>query len=396
MTPDGLASKAGITLFDHQREYLDAMALRTGDRAIRSCLYYKTGAGKSFTSLAAIALLGWSKCLVISPPSTHDAWVTLGQVLDVEVQVMSHAKFRQKDVLVSRTTPVIADEMHLFGGQQGQGWKKLDRLSRHLKAPLILASATPNYNDAERCYCIEHVLDPSNCQGGFLAWLYRHCETEQDPFSMTPKVLGFRSYNSAAEYLADLPGVYYLPDDLVLDIEDVEYPRRLPDLFTRYGYNSRATRMVASIIEEKHTEILFGLVDDLGFLQPRIYQLIADEAKKGPLLVFANHASVARAAAHTLEQIRAYSYGVVTGGTPKKEKLKQIHDFRTGRIQILIGTASLATGTDGLDKVCHTLLIIDDTEDDSLRRQLIGRITPRGDYVSPQPKRVIRLVPNDL
>lgn len=61
---------------------------------------------------------------------------------------------------------------------------------------------------------------------------------------------------------------------------------------------------------------------------------------------------------------------------------------------VLIGTATLATGTDGLDRVCDTLLILDDTEDDSLRRQLIGRIMPRGDFVSTTAKQVIRLMPN--
>lgn len=49
---------------------------------------------------------------------------------------------------------------------------------------------------------------------------------------------------------------------------------------------------------------------------------------------------------------------------------------------MLVATATLATGTDGLDKVCDTLLILQDTQDDSLRRQLIGRILPRGDGAS--------------
>jgi hypothetical protein len=54
----------------------------------------------------------------------------------------------------------------------------------------------------------------------------------------------------------------------------------------------------------------------------------------------------------------------------------------------------LATGTDGLDRVCDTLVILDDTDDDALRRQLIGRIMPRGDYVSIADKQVFRFVPS--
>ena len=50
-----------------------------------------------------------------------------------------------------------------------------------------------------------------------------------------------------------------------------------------------------------------------------------------------------------------------------------------GEIRVLIGTASLATGTDGIDKICNEMIIVDDTDDDALRRQLVGRILPRGD-----------------
>jgi hypothetical protein len=60
---------------------------------------------------------------------------------------------------------------------------------------------------------------------------------------------------------------------------------------------------------------------------------------------------------------------------------------------MLIGTATLATGTDGLDKVCNTLFIVNDTDDDALRRQLIGRILPRGDSASTTAKQIFRLDP---
>jgi hypothetical protein len=59
---------------------------------------------------------------------------------------------------------------------------------------------------------------------------------------------------------------------------------------------------------------------------------------------------------------------------------------------VLVGTASLATGTDGLDKMCDSLIILDDTEDDSLRRQLVGRIMPRGEAADASKKQVHRLL----
>ena len=66
--------------------------------------------------------------------------------------------------------------------------------------------------------------------------------------------------------------------------------------------------------------------------------------------------------------------------------------FLDGVLDVLVGTASLATGTDGLDKVCNQLIILDDTDDDSLRRQLIGRIMPRGEGGDASVKQVHRLV----
>src|SRR5690606_17322210 len=113
------------------------------------CLYYKTGAGKSMTSLAMLKMDGHTEAVVIAPPSTHPAWMKTGERMGIHVTTMSHSRFRMKDTKLSRNVPVIADEMHLFGGQGGQGWKKLDRFAKGLQAPLIMASATPNYNDAE-------------------------------------------------------------------------------------------------------------------------------------------------------------------------------------------------------------------------------------------------------
>jgi superfamily II DNA or RNA helicase len=85
-------------------------------------------------------------------------------------------------------------------------------------------------------------------------------------------------------------------------------------------------------------------------------------------------------------------FNLITGDTSKKDKAERIKFFNEGGIDVLIGTASLATGTDGLDKVCDTLFILDDTDDDALRRQLIGRIMPRGKDTDASKKFVYRLV----
>jgi hypothetical protein len=389
-----MAAKAGVKFFDYQQEALAGMAAQ--DAPLRACLYHKTGAGKSLTSLVGVAQAGYSTSLVIAPPSTHTAWGEVGRRVGLEVDCISHAKFRQKDYKIGRDTPVIADEFHMFGGHGGQGWKKMDKLSKGIRAPLILASATPNYNDAERVYCIEHVLDMTNSVGPYLDWLYQECNTRQNPFSMTPYVdedHPFRRFAGASEYLAALPGVYYLADDLVWSISDISVPYQATTEFYTLGYDDRSHRIMASIIEAKHKLIFNSLVDDKGFVRDGVYaelERLVDEAST-PTLIYANHATVARALANNLNQNKV-RHAVVTGATPAKKKEAYLSAFRDGGLNVLVGTASLATGTDGLDKMCDSLIILDDTEDDSLRRQLVGRIMPRGEAADASKKQVHRLL----
>lgn len=387
-----LANRAGVTWFDYQEEALvQAASLSEGHR--RVCLYYKTGAGKSVTALAMVALWGCNQALVIAPPSTHPAWVEWGRRLGVEVMPMSHAKFRMKGTFLSRDVAVIADEFHLFGGHGGKGWKKLDQLARGLRAPLVLASATPNYNDADRVYCIQHVLDPASVKGGFLEFLYAHCVTEQNPFGVMPNVLGFQRYADAAEYLADLPGVYYLPDDLVYSIVDLSIPEKNFSEMDQFGLDVRRDRMIASLIEEKHARIMHTLIAEDGSLDIVAYEVLTDlvGSANTPVLIYANHSTVALALAKSLDHYKV-EYGLVTGQTSKLIKAEMIRLFNQGDLEVLVGTASLATGTDGMDKVCDRLIILDDTDDPSLRRQLIGRIMPRGADADATKKQVYRLV----
>ena len=395
MTPtvELLQSKAGIEWFDYQLAALTRAAGQPGPSQ-RLCLYYKTGAGKTLTALGLVALWGHSEVLVVAQHCTHEQWVKAGRQLGIEVEAMSHAKFRRKETKLSRDKAVIADEFHLFGGHGGQGWKKLDTLARHLQAPMVLASATPNYNDAERVYCIQHILDPHSVKGGFLQFLYANCTTEENFFGRMPKVTGFIQHQDAAAYLASLDKVEYLKDDLVYTIHDTPIHKVVPMAMEKFGYNKRAGRIIASQMEERHALVNLAMVSDYGRLYDYIYDVVAHqiESQETPTLIFAAHATIAEAAGVSLQRNKV-SHRVVTGALSGKRKQQAIDRFLDGHLQVLVGTASLATGTDGMDKVCDSLLILDDTDDDALRRQLIGRIMPRGaDATSSHTKYVQRLV----
>lgn len=385
-----LANQAGVKWFDYQLEAFDKAEL---DAAQRRCLYYRTGAGKSITSLAMMALWNQPHVLVVTPPATFPEWEKQAAKLGMTVELMSHAKFRMQDTKFSRHVALIADEVHLFGGHNGQGWKKLDRLAQRLQAPLIVASATPNYNDVERVYCIQHVLAPQTVKGGYIEFIYQHCETEQNPFGREPKVTGFRNFADAEEYLAALPYVDYLPDDLTYTINDIVLPWRMEPSFHELGWNPRRQRVMASDIEQRIAAQHLSLIDDDGLLRRSVYTTVdmVSGMATTPLLVFANHTTVADALVARLE-LDGVKYEYVNGKTSTKRKAEKLALFKQGNLDVLVGTSSLATGTDGLDKMCDWLMILQDTDDDSLRRQLIGRIMPRGEDSDASMKQVYRVV----
>lgn len=398
-----LEGKLDCTFFTYQREAIAAAfeddSSGCAPNRRRRCLYYKTGAGKTLTALAMVQAwnAGFGDVLVIAPPSTHAAWKEQAKQFDFNVDTVSHAKFRQKDFKISRTTTVIADEFHLFGGHNGKGWVKFDRMARGLHAPIVILSATPNYNDIERCYCIEHVLDPARVAGGYLNYIYQRCLTSPNPFGMMPIVNSLIGFATAADYLSQVPNVHYVEDDLVYTIQDIFLNLASPPDLVRFGIDHNKRRMVASQMEMKHVlKRDQMLTSDETYLAAPITQTFINLLTvpgAGPTLVYSQSSVIARAAFKSLQQLTFVTPALVTGTMKTQDKEDAIDSFRIGATNVLIGTATLATGTDGLNRICDNMIILDDTEDDSLRRQLIGRIMPRGGVGDALDKTIIRLNP---
>jgi len=390
------AFESYVPLHDYQRvSVARAEAMGKTLKQPRLCLYYKT-AGKTRTALAAVFVMDYEEAVIVAPPTTHAHWEKTARDMGYQgtLEIMSHAKFRMKETKVSRTRPIIVDEFHMLGGYKAAGFKKLERIAGGLNAPIVICSATPNYNDVERCYCIQRITDRRATEGGYLSFIYKHCGTEVNPFGQVPKVTGFLKYPDAASFLADLPNVEYIEDDLVYDIEDVDVQLEIPDELITYGVDRRRQKMVGSIIERKHTVIDHMLVGDDGFLTTEVADHLVTGvlASDTPVLVFAVHTAVAHAAAATLGEANIAAT-VVDGKMSKVKKNDAIEEFKAGKLRALVGTQTLATGTDGLDKVCDLLVILDDTDDGAMRRQLIGRIMPRGEATSqPHSNRVVRIV----
>ena len=383
---DELAAKLDIDWFDYQAE---AFTRFDANRLKRICLFFRTGAGKTLTSLGCLVLEGCSEALVIAPPRIHDQWQTAADNIGIKVTTISHEIFRQPGYRPPKL-PIVVDEFHQLGGLQGQGWKKLRTFTDRLAEPVIIMSATPYWNSAERVFCAKRIVEG---YGNYEKFLFDECLLEPNRFSQLPTVLGFRNYASTEEWMAAQAWTCYLPDTRVIDVVDVEYEGNDPQELWDYGLDTRRMRIMASDMEERHVRRRYNLLDDDGYLRATAYEVLEGLVgnAQGPVLMYCNSSQIARGVMKSLHRNNCL-VSILTGQTSPKMGKSILDDFRKGVIDILVGTATMRTGTDGLDRVCDTLIIIDDTEDDAARQQLIGRILPRGVEQPIDNKRVWRLV----
>jgi len=123
-----------------------------------------------------------------------------------------------------------------------------------------------------------------------------------------------------------------------------------------------------------------------------VYDVLAREAGNAttPVMVFCARAEIAEAA-HKAALVAGARSGLVTYQPNPKHADKTLTAFKAGELDVLFGTATMSTGVDGLDKVCDMLILLDDTDDAALRRQVIGRILPRGTASNVSKKTVVRL-----
>jgi len=364
-----------------QWDAFDIWAARENQRML---LYYPTGEGKSKLALAAMSMNGYSDVVVVAPPKIAASWKQDADILGISILFMSHQRFRMKETKLPRGKPIIVDEFHMLGKHNGLGFKKLARMATVFPA-LILCSATPNYNDADRCYNVSYVMDPENTTGNFLSWVMNNCTTEPNYFATMPIVTGFKDYDGAADFLSSQPYTAYVEDKAQWDPVDLKVQLdHIPQLkpFDLTGYSRRKHRIMASDMEARHHRKRLVMLNES---ETRLRDEIAldlvsymSRQETTKFLLYSWDKTIAKAAYESLA-LSKYQVNIITGDTVGVaiERAKQIF-INIGIPSVLIGTDALATGVDGIDTVCNHLIILDDTTDDSKRRQLIGRVLPRG------------------
>lgn len=351
-------------------------------------LFFPTGEGKSQTSLSLMVTEGYDEVVVVAPPKTHAGWERHAKVLGMTLKLVSVEKFRMADTKFNPRVPIIMDEFHKLGGHGAAGWKKFNRMAvkyRALGTPIIMASATPNYNDAERVFCLTAIGD-SQPNRNYGKWLFENCETKPNPFGHYPLVEGFLNYPDAIHFLKDKEWVAFVEDKAEWQSHILRLPSPDLQVFEEYGLVERLQRVVASDMEKRHKRVDLQFIDDDGYIRDEVLdeldQCLAgfDGDTNDPWLIFCNHKTVAQALSKTIEEKwESQCTYLIDGDTPKKKVPEILENFLEDPRGILIGTTALATGVDGIDKHCKQMIILDDIEGDpSLRRQLIGRILPRG------------------
>ncbi|QCG78292.1 DNA helicase [Microbacterium phage AloeVera] len=348
----------------------------------RIFLFFPTGEGKSKTALALVASQGYDKCVVLAPLKTHDAWKRDAAVLGLQVKVYTHEMFRQKGTHTPTNVPWIIDEYHKLGGHDGEGFKKWKRLSTKITELVVGASATPNYNKPDRAWCLEVAFDQSPTYG-YGDWIYKHCITEPNRFAYYPIIHGFRDFPDVIGYLADKPWIAYIEDTATWTPLTLALTRQDKWWFERYGYSLRHHKIVASQMEKDHKRVNLDFIDEEGLIHGTItdrlsYLMYEHRNEHTHWLIFCAHKDVAEALYKTVqERWEDPDVWLITGDTKDIVPIRE--QFVAAESGWIICTTAIAEGVDGLDKVCHALLLLDDiVGDNAKRRQIIGRILPRG------------------
>lgn len=346
----------------------------------RFLIFFPTGEGKSKTGLALIASEGFDEVLVVAPQKTHPAWKRELATLGMTGRIVTHEMFRQDHFKPRRGEPILVDEVHKLGKRSGIGWKKLYKWSKMKDwwMPMILMSATPPYNEAERLYCVEVICD-ENPTHNYERWLQENCQLEPSRFKYYPDVVGLLNYDTTNDFLADKSWCAYVEDTADWTRDTLVLPTKKLDVFEEYGFSERHHRIVASDMEKRHKRNELQFIDQNKRVRRAIMKAIKQKLSMYPeqkkWLVFCSHKTVADA---LYENVPSHVW-LITGDTKPHDIEPQLQGFIMAERGWLIGTSAIAEGVDGIDKTCTALLILDDiVGDDAKRRQVIGRILPRG------------------
>lgn len=379
-----------LEIEEHQKRAIDGVKelIESSDNRKVALLYYSPGTGKTLTGVQIAKnhtdMGTFDFVLVIAPPSTQKSWETyLGKYVSVPFKVVSHQWIAKNSATVanmSRKTFLILDELHLSCNRGKPSTKAAEKFVYRASATILL-SGTPFRNKEERLFTVQQWLfgDIKNYE----MWLHEYCNTEPDRFSYYPNFISFKA-GDIEEYLRSIDRYPY--KKVYLEIRKMKYKTtneylpivnplyKILDNYSVYGTeritvaNSvmRKLRYLSylkycdRIEAEDDSCVLYGARTD-------VRKILEKYAHRMPI-VYSQSSKIA-------ELYRNEFPGslYIDGKTTKKNKEAILAQYKAGG-KMIFATDSVSTGTDGLQETTDCIVVLYDTNDDTSRDQLIGRI----------------------
>jgi SNF2 family DNA or RNA helicase len=190
-----------IKLFEHQKKAIDLFPQKR-------YLAWEVGTGKTIGALAIAKHHGFDRVLVVAPKSAHQSWINDNQYFNINIEIATYERFRDKINDFSRFDLVVFDEAHRLSYTKTNWTKKAIqlRMDRKIKEALLL-SGTP-IDRYHKLYAQLKVVNPDD--------------------EMFHK---YRSYSQFINAFFELDD-YFKPRDLLRP----EFKQELKAWFEKYAY----------------------------------------------------------------------------------------------------------------------------------------------------------------
>lgn len=354
-----------------------------------------TGAGKTLSSTLAVQASGAQETLVVCPKQVIDQWAAEfanGFPDHTEIRyglpdphaplpppaagtnrvwIANYDKFqtnpealqRQLSPLADRVDAVVFDEIHMAKvsdeastSLRRRALEKFTDQAGRANPDLVVigASATPVVNNLEEARSVLRLVEGPDSR----------------PFPTKPTIKNA----AAAHHRLASAGIRHRPTydttltrrDVTIDVTDRVHHIQANLNRQRVAKDNQQARVTPAMMER-------------ALLPEKIPALIETvRANNGPTVVYTHYVDGMVApmkAALTDQGLRVATY---TGNETAAERAEALRRFRTGDVDVLIGSKPIATGVDGLQHTSHNMVVVSMPWTAADDDQLVGRLDRRG------------------
>ncbi len=144
-----------VKLFRHQQQAIDLFPQK-------KYLAWEVGTGKTIGALAIAKANGFDKLLIVAPKSAHQSWLNDNQHFNIDIEIATYERFRDKLTDFSDFDLVVFDEAHRLSYTKTNWTKKAIQLRQDRKIrEVLLLSGTP-IDMFHKIYAQLKVLNPDD------------------------------------------------------------------------------------------------------------------------------------------------------------------------------------------------------------------------------------------